>query len=263
MGDTKQHNETKIAYYGNFNTTHQTEYYIAEALERYGFNVIRVSRNKTNVVDCDYILFGKLYNDDLINKAKKKGIPTICWVFDLYRNFNVYERKAKSHFKADIVITTDGDDGYPTIRQGIHKPEKRMIKEKLIYDVIFIGSAYYKERKELIERVKPKIFQGIRGMRLNKLLGQSKIVLGDSYPASNYWSNRVYEMTGRGGFMIHPKVNGLPDYIPQFERGKEQELIQYYLENDNEREKLRRIQFNNCPTYDDRIKEFVKICQIK
>jgi len=263
MGDKERYNEIKIVYYGNFTTPHQTEYYIADALQRCGFNVMKINRDKTHTVDCDYMLFAKLRKNDVILKYKELGIPTISWTFDLYRGFKVYERYNDHHLEADIIITTDGDDGYPTIRQGIHKPEKVMIKGTKVYNIVFVGSAYYKERKELLQRVKPKIFQGIRGFGLNKLFGQTKIVLGDSYPATNYWSNRVYETMGRGGFLIHPKVEGLPSYIPQFERGKEKEVIEYYLKNEKEREELRELQFKMCPTYDDRIKELIEICHIK
>ncbi len=246
----------KFGYYGNFSTTHQTEVYIADALQRAGHTIIRRNRDDTNLIDCDYVLFAKLFKHDIILKARKKGIPSVCWVFDLYRG---YRNTNVPHFKADIVITTDGDDEYYTIRQAVHKPEKIMIEGKKIYDVIFVGSQHYKERKEMIKRVKPKVIQGVRGLALNKLLGQSKVVLGDSYPASNYWSNRVYEMTGRGGFLIHPITKSLPKYIPQFERRKENEMIKYYLNHENEREELRKIQFGKCPTYDDRIKELMKI----
>jgi len=254
-----------FGYYGNFNTTHQTEVYIADALERAGHIVHRIDRNNTNLIDCDYVFFAKLFNMILINKARKKGITTISWTFDLYRG--KYRKRHDyhlPHYKADIVITTDADDEYHTVRQGVHKPEKIEIKGKKIYNVIFVGNPgtgfnHYKLRREMIQRVKPKIFQGVRGLALNKLLGQSKIALGDSIPASNYWSNRIYEMTGRGGFYIHPKVEGMPDYIPQFEQGKAKEMVKYYLEHEEEREELRRIQFEMCPTYDDRIKEFIKI----
>lgn len=254
-------NNIKFGYYGNFSTRYQTEVYIADALERAGYNVIRRNRNDKFLVDCDYVLFAKLKKPNILRKARKKGITTVCWCFDLYRGSPLYEGKNLIHYKADIVITTDGDDEYPTIRQAVHKPEKIMLKGKKIYDVIFVGSVYDKIRREMIERVKPKVFNDKRGLDLNRLLGQTKIVLGDSYPASNYWSNRVYEMTGRGGFLIHPKVEGLPKYIPQFERGKEKQMIKYYLENEEEREELRKRQFKECPTYDDRIKELVKILQ--
>jgi len=249
--------QIKFGYYGNFGA-YNTETYIADALERAGHKVIRKDRNDTNLIDCDYVLFAKLFKVDIILKAIKKGIPSVCWVFDLYRGSPLYDGKDFPHYKADIVITTDGDDQYPTVRQAVNKPEKVMIKGNKIYDVIFVGTPYsYGGRSEMLKRVNPTIFRTVRGLSLNKLLGCTKIVLGDSYPASNYWSNRIYEMTGRGGFLIHPITEGLPEYIPQFERGKEKEMIKYYLQHEEEREKLRKIQFNKCPTYDDRIKELL------
>lgn len=247
----------KFGYYGNFNMDWSTETYIADALERSGHIVYRIDRDCTTLIDCDYVLFAKLYKLDIILKARKQGIPSVCWVFDLFRDYRGFNFP---QFKADIIITVDPDDMFPTIRQAVHKPEKIMIKGKKIYDVIFVGNpSYYKERKKMIKRVKPKIVQNTRGLVLNRILGQTKIVLGDSYPASGCWSDRIYEMTGRGGFLIHPKVRDLYEYIPQFERGEEKEMIEYYLEHEEEREELRKIQFEKCPTYDDRIKELIKL----
>jgi len=251
----------KFGYYGNFSNFWNTEEYIANALERAGYIVYRRDRNNTTLIDCDYILFARLYKSDIIIKARKQGIPTISWSFDLLRGYLGFNLP---HLKADVVITTDPDDGFHTIRQGVHKPEKIMIEGKKIYDVVFVGNPnYYKLRKKMIKRVKPKIFNNVRGLALNKLLGQSKIVIGDSYPASNYWSNRIYETTGRGGFFIHTKVEGMPNYVPQFEYGKEKELIEYFLENEGERENIRDEQFEKCPTYDDRIKELIELIKKK
>ncbi len=246
----------KFGYYGNFDMNWSTETYIADALKRAGHIVIKRDRNNTTLVDCDYILFAKLFKMDIIYKARRNGIPSISWTFDPYRTYLGYNFP---HLKADIVITTDGDDKYHTIRQAVQKPEKIEIKDKKIYDVIFVGDQWYKLRKKMIKRVKPKIITNTRGLDLNRILGQTKIALGDSYPASNYWSNRIYEMTGRGGFFIHNKVEGLPKYIPQFEYGKEKEIIEYYLKHEDEREELRKIQFEMCPTYDDRIKELIEL----
>ena len=67
-----------------------------------------------------------------------------------------------------------------------------------------------------------------------------------SYP--DYWSDRIYETIGRGGFLIHPYIKGLER---EFEDKKHlvfyeynnlsqlQELIDYYLEHEDEREKIR------------------------
>lgn len=249
----------EFGYYGNFSRFWSTEVYIADALERAGHIVYRIDRNNTNLIHCDYVLFAKLFKSNIIIKAKHMGIPTISWSFDPYRTCLGYDFP---FLKADIVITTDGDDKYHTIRQAVNKPEKIMIKgkkRKKIYDVIFVGAQWFELRKEMIKRVKPKIIQNTRGLALNKILGRSKIAIGDSYEGSNYWSNRIYEMTGRGCFFIHVKREGMYDYIPQFEYGKEKELIEYFLENEEERKDIRNEQFKKCPTYDDRIIELIKL----
>lgn len=138
-------------------------------------------------------------------------------------------------------------------------------------DVIFVGSRgyhpEYKYRPQLIDWLKLifgdrfKHYGGdglgvVRGDTLNQLYADSKVVIGDSlnigfnYPF--YWSDRIYETTGRGGFIIHPEIEGLET---QFEYGKEivtykygdfadlEEKINYYLAHDDEREAIRKAGF--------------------
>ena len=47
-------------------------------------------------------------------KATKKGILSVCWVWDLYREYR--DSYDFPHFKADIVITADPDDNFPTLK---------------------------------------------------------------------------------------------------------------------------------------------------
>ena len=134
-------------------------------------------------------------------------------------------------------------------------------------DVIFVGSKNYHHewnwRPQLINwlsetyKDKFKHFGGdglgvIRGHELNRLYSSSKIVVGDTlclnfnYPY--YLSDRVFETTGRGGFLIMPYIKGIEDL---FEIGKEivtfqfgnfddlKSKIDYYLEHDEEREAIR------------------------
>jgi hypothetical protein len=93
----------------------------------------------------------------------------------------------------------------------------------------------------------------MRGQDLNNLYASTKVVVGDTlcpeFKYADYWSDRIYETLGRGGFLIHPYIQGLEK---EFEDKKHivfyeynnlkqlQELINYYLENDKEREKIRR-----------------------
>lgn len=242
----------KFAYYGTFGE-HNTESHIAEALEDLGHEVIRLDKDSHELPPCNYRLFAKLKDDFIISHSKE---PTICWLFDLYRDFPGRGMN-QPMFKADYVFTTDGGDKFDTIRQGIRKADKKMLIDNRDIDIMFVGEPYTPYRQRLVQKYMPRLVRNVRGFALNKLLAKSKIVLGDSYPADNYWSNRIYEITGRGGFLIHPETKGLPDYIPQYPRGKEYSTIRYYLENDEEREKLRQIQFHNCPTYHDRVKELL------
>lgn len=92
----------------------------------------------------------------------------------------------------------------------------------------------------------------VRGATLNAVYANSKIVIGDAlcigfdYP--DYTSDRLYETTGRGGFLIHPNIKGVET---SFVNGKELVLydfgdfvglkakIDYYLTHDAEREAIR------------------------
>lgn len=105
-------------------------------------------------------------------------------------------------------------------------------KEYYNYDVIFVGSkTYHPEwpyRTQLINWLEKKYgkrfalfgMQGvnkaqIRGKELNNLYASAKIIIGDTlckgfdYPY--YLSDRIFETTGRGGFIIHPYIKGIED----------------------------------------------------
>ena len=147
-------------------------------------------------------------------------------------------------------------------QEAYYKPVKN-----LKHDVIFVGSKKYhpewRYRTRLIDylgKTYPQQFEHwgkdgkglIRGKELNKLYASTKVVVGDSlcprfnYP--DYWSDRVYETLGRGGFLIHPHVPGMENEFVDGEHlvfykynnwRQLKELVDYYLENDDEREKIR------------------------
>lgn len=138
-------------------------------------------------------------------------------------------------------------------------------------DVIFVGSRRYHPewpyRPQLIDWLAQSYGASfthvggdgatgtVRGDDLNRLYANSKVAVGDTlcigfdYP--HYFSDRIFECLGRGGFMIHPWIKGLDDL---FEDGKHlitypfgdfeqlQFLIDYYLDDANagEREQIRR-----------------------
>lgn len=95
----------------------------------------------------------------------------------------------------------------------------------------------------------------IRNEALNQLYAESAVVVGDSLCLENktrpyYWSDRVYETMGRGGFIIHPYIKGMEEefkdgeHIVYYEFGNWADLkgkIDYYLEHDEERENIRHL----------------------
>ena len=56
-----------------------------------------------------------------------------------------------------------------------------------------------------------------RNAQLNNLYANSKIAIGDSvcigFNHERYWSDRVFETIGRGGFIIHPYIKGLEEFF--------------------------------------------------
>lgn len=70
---------------------------------------------------------------------------------------------------------------------------------------------YLKRRYEFREFPGPGRRQ-IRGSDLADLYATARVIVGDSCLVGNpsrYWSDRIPETTGRGGYLIHPAVEGL------------------------------------------------------
>jgi len=134
--------------------------------------------------------------------------------------------------------------------------------------VEFLSSTYGSRFKVFGASEKPE--DQIRGLGLNELLRSVKIVVGDSLPGDHYWSNRLYEQRGRGGFLLHPHTAGISS---EFEIGKElvlyprgnmeelKDTIDYYVDHDEERERIRLCGFNRCPTYEDRVRTMMSFVE--
>lgn len=268
---------TKCIIIGKFERLHDEEY-IARSFESLGVNVIRVTtteqpRTVIQLIEKeqpDFVLYTKLsygmHNPYFFGKLKETGVKTICWVFDLYWDYaRQHQVKTNPIFKADIVITTDGgheekwlEEGinHKVVRQGIYEPECVLLPfEKPLYDIIFVGSdnGCFPQRREYMQSLDPfynfKWFgkrdsAEVRGMELNKLYAKAKIVVGDSYYSPFYWSNRVVETLGRGGFLIHQEVPGLKEeypYLITYAKDNFRDLrikIDYYLAHEDERREI-------------------------
>jgi len=150
---------------------------------------------------------------------------------------------------------------------GVFEPECSLAEPvpEMVQDVIFVGSyGYHPEwpyRRELIDWLKTTYrsrfthhdhASGMRGHRLNQLYASAKVVVGDSccpgFKQTRYWSDRVPETLGRGGFLIHPWIRGIEEqfqdrkHFIEYEYGNLRNLatdIQFYLEHTEARERIR------------------------
>jgi len=221
----------------------------------------------------------------LLSQLKAVGIPTASLHLDLYvglaRETDI--RPDNPFWATDFVFTADGGHqdffkargiNHHHLSPGILHTEALLgtPREEMKADIVFVGSYkhYPREwpfRQRLIEWLKGTYgdrFQmwvdgrGVRNQDLNDLYASAKIAIGDSIYVPNYWSDRYFETTGRGGFLIAPMVPGLERFFPgdllttfDNEQGnltdfsKLKALIDYYLENDAEREIKRRKCFDH------------------
>lgn len=118
----------------------------------------------------------------------------------------------------------------------------------------------------------------MRNQDLNDLYSSAKVVVGDSvcigFNHERYWSDRLYETLGRGGFLIHPYIVGLEDEftldgpdqnLVTYEYGNFEQLhglIDYYVAHDDERELIRRAGHEfvkEHATYHNRLQQMLEV----
>lgn len=277
----------KIAFLGNFAVDFSSESHHAKSLEQLGHKVFRIQENRpiNDTPDCDLFIWVHTHGwksagiEKLINKYKGH-VPIVSYHLDLW--FGLERQKdldtdpfyklidhwfVTDKLMADWLNKETKVKGY-YLPPGVYGEECYIADEKIENDVIFVGSrGYHPEwsyRPKLIDWLKEtygdrfKHYGGdglgvVRGDELNKLYASTKAVVGDStcinfnYPY--YWSDRVPETLGRGGFLIQPYVEGMEDWYRDGEHlvnyeyndfDQLKKLIDYYLENDSEREHIRR-----------------------
>lgn len=281
----------RIFYLGKFEEEHNTENYIAHALQKAGVEVKCQNSRTTLSLEVTWTLIQKFkpqivlfskspchFAKELIQVCRINGIKTVCWQFDLFIG---YRARRLPQFWSDYLFTTDGGHdaefkelgcNHYTLRQGIHKPESRLFIKPYKYDLAFVGSDI-KSRSALLKFLRQQYnfvhHTNTRGLRLNEALAEVKIVVGDSYPSDGYWSNRIYEILGRGGFLLHPSTVGLDSefvdgkHYVSYERDNFENLataIDLFLREDSQREAIRQqghLLVKENYTYQHRVEELL------
>lgn len=192
----------------------------------------------------DLFLWTKTWNVDpaggfdALDWLADRGIPTVGYHLDLFWGINRQAQIGEDpYWRTQWTFTADGGHDDDWARAGVN----HVWAEPAIYEpdaiigtpselhgswpILFVGShpyphAEHKEaRRDIIQTLSGgygrnfRLFTtGIRGRDLADLYAGSTIVVGDSCLAGQvprYWSDRIPETIGRGGFLIHPHVDGI------------------------------------------------------
>jgi SAM-dependent methyltransferase len=240
-----------------------------------------------------------------LDQLRAKGTPSASYHLDLYVGLQRESGLASDAFwRTDFVFTPDGSPEadevffrqnikHHYIKPGVYKAECQPgnFRSELAQDVVFVGGgATYMHpewpyRRELIAWLGQTYGARfgkyghpeptMRNQDLNDLYASAKVVVGDSlclgFTRPYYWSDRVYETIGRGGFIIHPRIAGMEEEFIDGENivfyefndwtGLKQK-IDYYLEHGEARERVRKAgqEFvREHATYHDRLSQALQI----
>lgn len=155
-----------------------------------------------------------------------------------------HQIRESAMFQVGWVFTADGDHderwqaegvNHRWLPPGVFGPEcvPGIPRDEWRADVAFIGNRDYGHREHaahraaMLDTLRARFGEHVAfwprdgepgpfGLDYNDLLASTKVVVGDSWQGANrYWSNRVFEVIGRGGFCVHPAVPGLVNMLPE------------------------------------------------
>ena len=247
---------------------------------------------------------GSFSIETLIQKFKDAGIVTIGYHLDYFYGLE-REKDVNTHpwWTLDYIFTADGGSNDWYRAQGInhHYVKAGVVKrdcyignyrEEYACDVAFVGSYHYHPewpyRPRLIDWLQDtygdrfRRYAGdtqwgtIRGSALNDLYASVKVVVGDTlclgFNHPEYFSDRIMETTGRGGFLIMPFIEGIRDCFTEDELitykfedfSGLKEKIDYYLSHELERHSIQLAGHKRCLTdhsYSNRVREIFSILE--
>lgn len=234
----------------------------------------------------DFVFWTRTYGLDRDLAAQERGmaacraagIPVAAGHLDKFFGLpREHQVRDEMWFRADCVFTADGGNqdrfdaagvDHVWLPPAVHEPECQpgTFRPELASDVAFVGSwqgGYHPEwrhRAQLVERLRfyygPRVRfwpepggPQVRGRDLADLYASVKVLVGDSCLVDGrgfYASDRIPETLGRGGFLVHPWVDGITDgtcwmggrHLATWTLGNWGELrneIDHYLAEDHDR----------------------------
>lgn len=214
----------------------QDEDAIAFALRKLGHEVICYKeRFCVDITEkCDFVLFHHWTDTRSMHNLRDMGIPLVFWNFDLVEwpdptieARNATRRKWMHEVMkvVDLGFCTDGDwvakhpDRLVWLPQGFDERQKPAIPIHKTVPILFtgIGRGGGTQRESFVAEMRDRYGgdfvhyqKGLHGDKLAQTIAESKIVVAPDSPVTDrYWSNRVYNVLGMGGFLLHPYTDGL------------------------------------------------------
>lgn len=242
-----------------------------------------------------------------LDALRSRGVPSVGYHldrwFDLRRERQVY---TEPFFRCDLVCTADGGNDERFAEAGVNhvwfppgvsagECEPGTYRPELASDVAFVGSwagGYHQEsthRADLVEWLRTTYGDrcrfwpapgehAVRGDALRDLYASVKVLVGDSCLVgtgknAKYLSDRVPESIGRGGFLVHPRVDGVTSgelYTEgqhlacwdAFDWPELQSTIDLYLDKDEERRRVAKLGREHVlahHTYERRMEQLVEL----
>jgi spore maturation protein CgeB len=205
----------------------------------------------------------------VVDEANKVG-KTVLWYMDATGNFD-------NELKYKIKKSTVAVHGIPGMVKYSKEynynsffidqcPDEKMNfmldDFEYKYDVTFIGQisnvVTHTDRKKYLNSVGFKHFNNVYGLEHNKIVNESKINLNFSHTDGTGASVRIYKILASGGFlMTTPWVKKYmeksftinKDFVIFTNEKDLKEKINYYLNNENERNEIRLCGYNTVQKY--------------
>lgn len=272
----------KIIYFANHSNegSDNTEQHIKFAFEKAGHQVVLFDENnyiKNEIIaetkDADLFLFHKGGVKDgmsfmrFIELLGNVTCPKVCWYFDkiwgdreaVMENLIPYIDKL---FLTDETwMRRHSYENVEVLHQGIGTENTALgeYKEELKTDIAFVGQIYG-DRIEFVEKLKARygenfrVFGNIFNRDLYNLAASTKIFIAPDSPGDDfYWSSRVYMTLGSGGFLLHPKYEGLKKQFKDKEHlvyytdfNDMCDKIDFYLADEKKRKRIQQSGYKEC-----------------
>lgn len=241
---------------------------------------------------------GDLYR--MLDRLHQYGTKVCSFHLDRFWGLNQLDGRqdrigTHAFFKTDVFFSADGGNDERWKAAGVnHFWLPPGVVERDCYfgtpslqfnsPIAFTGAdGYHPEypfRTRMVNRLREqfgtnfRVYQGIREKALNDLFASVRVLVGDCCfaGADRYWSDRVPETIGRGGFLIFPETPGLsiPGLVT-YEPGNIEDLIikiKYWIDDDHNVERIRRRNeahewVKQHDTYTDRMATVLQVMGVK